>query len=88
MPLVLATAGEGNLQRRIDMFLLAENYSSQRKYMDAEKTFSSLLDVQRRVTGPEVINTVVTISNLRWVQLQQKRDMPRPNERFATRPRF
>jgi Tfp pilus assembly pilus retraction ATPase PilT len=32
-----------------------------------------LLDIQRRVTGPEAINTVVTISNVGWARLQQKR---------------
>ena len=71
VPLVLVTPGEGVLQTRIDMFLLAENYVGQRKYADAEKTFNQLLEVQRRVTGPEVINTVVTISNIGWVRLQQ-----------------
>jgi hypothetical protein len=71
--LVLVTPGEGTLQTRIDMFLLAENYASQRKYAEAEKTFSSLLDVQRRVSGPEIIQTVVTVSNIGWVQLQQRR---------------
>jgi tetratricopeptide (TPR) repeat protein len=55
------------------MFVLAEIHSSQRKYAEAEKSFFQLLEVQRRVTGPEVINTVTTIANIGWVRLQQKR---------------
>jgi tetratricopeptide (TPR) repeat protein len=73
VPLVLVNPGEGNLQTRIDMFLLADNYSSEHKYADAEKAFNQLLEVQRRVTGPEVVSTVVTVANIGWVQLQQER---------------
>ena len=74
VPLVLVTPGEGTVQTRVDISLLAENHANQRKYAEAEKVFSQLLDIQRRVTGPNAINTVVTISNVGWVRLQQKRN--------------
>jgi hypothetical protein len=47
--------------------------TSLHKYDEAEKVFSQLLDVQRRVTGPDDINTVVTVTNVGWVRLQQRR---------------
>jgi tetratricopeptide (TPR) repeat protein len=55
------------------VFLLADNYSSERKYAEAEKVFNQLLGIQRRLTGPEAISTVITISNIGWTRLQQQR---------------
>ena len=73
VPLVLVTPGEGAGQTRGDMYSLAENYANQRKYSEAEKAFSHLLDVQRRMAGPEAIGPQVTASNIGWLRLQQKR---------------
>ena len=73
IPIVLVAPGERSLQTRIDLFLFAETLTSLHKYDEAEKVFSQLLDVQRRVTGPDDINTVVTVTNVGWVRLQQRR---------------
>jgi tetratricopeptide (TPR) repeat protein len=61
------------VQTRIDVFLLADNYSSERKYAEAEKVFMQLLDIQRRVSSADTLATVVTLSNVGWVRFQQKR---------------
>jgi tetratricopeptide (TPR) repeat protein len=73
VPLVLVNPGEGNVQTRVDMFLLADTLSTQRKYAEAERTFRQLLEVQLRVASAESINTLVTQSNIGWVQLQLRR---------------
>jgi eukaryotic-like serine/threonine-protein kinase len=73
VPLVIASPGEGAQQTRIDMFLAADNHASAGHFADSERMFSQLLEVQRRLAGPETINTLVTLSNLGWVRLQQKR---------------
>src|SRR5262245_51225217 len=72
VPLVLVNPGETAVQARVDMFMLADTYANLRKYPEAEKVFRQVLDIQRRVVGPEAINTVVTVSNVGWIQFQQK----------------
>jgi tetratricopeptide (TPR) repeat protein len=71
--LVMVTPGESNAQTRIDLLNLADIYGALGKYSDAEREFARLLDIQRRVSGPEVLNTIVTSSCIGWVKLQQKR---------------
>jgi serine/threonine protein kinase/tetratricopeptide (TPR) repeat protein len=73
VPLSRVVPGEADLQARLDMFQLALNYVSLRKYSEAEVALRDLLQVQRRVSGPEIVQTVATIANIGWVRLQQKR---------------
>ena len=55
------------------MSLLADTLANQRKYAEAERAFRHLLEVQLRGTGAESVNTLVTQSNIGWVQLQLRR---------------
>src|SRR5205814_1573897 len=44
-----------------------------RMLADSQDMFTKLLDAQRRLVGTEVINTVVTMSNIGFVRLQSKK---------------
>jgi tetratricopeptide (TPR) repeat protein len=73
VPLVLETPGEGAQQTRIDAFLLADVYAAQAKYVESERAFAQLLEMQRRVAGRESLAAFAAQSNLGWTQLRQGR---------------
>jgi tetratricopeptide (TPR) repeat protein len=75
VPLSLAAPGETSAQTRIDLFLFADNYGGGRKYVEAERVFTQLLEIQRRTdpAGPEPMTRVITIASIGWARLQQGR---------------
>jgi tetratricopeptide (TPR) repeat protein len=73
VPLVRETPGEAAQQTRIDAFLLADVYAARGKYVESERAFAQLLEMQRRVAGRESLAAFATQSNLGWTQLRQGR---------------
>jgi tetratricopeptide (TPR) repeat protein len=70
--LMRTSPGDSSQLTRADILCLAEIYVGERKFPNAEDAYRQVLAAQRQYV-PQQINTVVTVSNIGCVQLQQKR---------------
>jgi tetratricopeptide (TPR) repeat protein len=66
--ILLSSTGTTNM-----MQLLAESYVRQRKYEQAEAIYRKVLDIYRRLFGPEHIEVAMTLHNLARVCEKQDR---------------
>ncbi len=67
-----AVLGDNNQQTRVDMTTLAENYANRNQYPQSEEVLDQVLKLQRQYNSPEG-NVLMTVVNLGWVRLQQKK---------------
>jgi tetratricopeptide (TPR) repeat protein len=56
----------------VDINTLAENYANQKEYLRSEELLEQLLKFQRQFKSPEA-NILLTVANLGWVRLQNKK---------------
>jgi tetratricopeptide (TPR) repeat protein/predicted Ser/Thr protein kinase len=73
VPLEVETPGEAVLQTRVDAFLLADIYAAQAKYVESERAFAQLLEMQRQVAGPESLAAFAAQAGLGWARFRQGR---------------
>ena len=50
---------------------MAQNYVALKKYERAEEAFDQLVNAQRQFVGPETINTMISLTNIGWLRLEQ-----------------
>jgi hypothetical protein len=71
--LALRNPGEGAAQTRADMGARAQNYVAQKRYAEADGAYVQILAVQRRVVGPDALNTLISETNIGWLRTQQQK---------------